>query len=55
MCVFVRDTENGRVVGGGGVFVRWWATPKETIFSKNRESEEEGQMQSAARRRVRGI
>lgn len=25
-----------------------WATPKETIFSKNRESGEEGQMQSTA-------
>lgn len=32
---------------GGGVFERW-ATPKETIFSKNRESGEEGQMQSTA-------
>lgn len=32
---------------GGGGFERW-ATPKETIFSKNRESGEEGQMQSTA-------
>lgn len=55
MCVCERDREWEGCVWGRGVFVRWWATPKETIFSKNRESEEEGQMQSTAGRRVRGI